>query len=499
MIRIPICPVCTEPVADQPDQTRTSADRSGTPWWHLVDNTPICLSTDGKRSQAAFVEDGLPVDSRSSTWLEAMSESFTIDGPYDPVRLGSAVTAAEHLYRWLHTATGPFSATMALPTPSDVAFLIGHLHRTNRLLARIHAQVGSYVLDRVLQKQFTCPIDDIEVHCKVVDLAYDINARLQDGTEACDQSARAAGVAWSDTRELTALTTANPSGQADSHAPTTNTDHEPTSPHAATTPPHPSEPSAAHLAELIGAVFGDEASFSPELTHTATRILGTLTTYLSNCLGPARPAAIATPQDFADLTTALTHLTHSFHTSLRQVVEHAASHDAKDLGAAHVAALHASMAQASDALRHAAQNLGAASYHAVGLDLPQDSVVASGSREGKANTPPSSGRQVERIFGEHRQGYDLTETRRASGGALLRVRIHRDAYQHQSYAIVEVLTPAMTWTSMTNEPASRWHAGTPYRSTGPAPLESLADRLFARADSILRTQQPTGSTAHSRR
>ncbi|MFI7437848.1 hypothetical protein [Micromonospora haikouensis] len=372
MIRIPICPVCAEPVADQPAQGWTSAYRSRNWWWHLTDNTPICLDTNGRRSQAVFVEDGLPADSQASAWLDAMSELFTIGGPYDPARLGGAVTAAEHLCRWLHTATGPFSALTALPTPSSVAFLAGHLHRTNRLLARIHAQVGAYVLDQVREPQFTGLTDDSDLHGEVVDTADDIHAWLQEAADACAQSARTAGVAWSDSRKLTALTTAIPSGQADNEAPATDTDHEPTAAHVAPEPPDTHEPSPAHLAELVGAAFGDEAGFSPELTRTATRILGTLTIYLSNCLGPARPAAIATPQDLADLTTSLTHLTHSFHTSLRQVVEHAAPHDTTGGDTTHVAAMHAALTQASDALRHAAQNLGKASYHAAGLDMPQD-------------------------------------------------------------------------------------------------------------------------------
>ncbi|MFI7437849.1 hypothetical protein [Micromonospora haikouensis] len=114
--------------------------------------------------------------------------------------------------------------------------------------------------------------------------------------------------------------------------------------------------------------------------------------------------------------------------------------------------------------------------------------MTSDRRDDNATTPQPNGRQVERTFGEHLQGYDLTEIRRTSGGTLLRVRIHRDAYQHQSYALVEVFTPTMTWTALTTEPASAWHAATPCRSAGPAPLESLADRLFARADAILRTQ-----------
>ncbi|MFC8845820.1 MULTISPECIES: hypothetical protein [unclassified Micromonospora] len=295
MIRIPICPVCAEPVADQPAQGWTSAYRSGNWWWHLTDNTPICFDTNGSRSQAVFVEDGLPADSQASSWLSAGTELFTIGGPYDPARLGSAVTAAEHLYRWLHTATGPFSALMALPAPSAVAFLVGHLHRTNRLLARIHAQVGAYVLSQVREPQFTGLTDDSDLHGEVIDAADDVHAWLQEAADACAQSARTAGLAWSDSRKLTALTTAIPSGQADNDAPATATDHEPTTAHVAPEPPDTGEPSPTHLAELVGAAFGDEAGFSPDLTRTATRILGTLTIYLSNCLGPARPAAIAAP------------------------------------------------------------------------------------------------------------------------------------------------------------------------------------------------------------
>ncbi|TDC66909.1 hypothetical protein E1258_01335 [Micromonospora sp. KC207] len=372
MIRIPICPACAEPVADQPAQGWTSAYRSHNWWWHLTDNTPICFDTNGRRSQAVFVEDGLPADSQASAWLDAMSELFTIGGPYDPARLGSAVTAAEHLHRWLHTATGPFSALMALPTPIEVAFLVGHLHRTNRLRARIHAQTGSHVLDQARQPQFTGLTDNSDIHGEVIDTADDIHAWLQEAADACAQAARTTGVAWSDTRKLTALTATEHCGQADNDIPTTDADHEPPTAHVAPAPPDTHEPSPSRLAELIGTAFGNEAGFSPDLTRTATRILGTLTIYLSNCLGPARPAAIATPQDLADLTTSLTHLTHSFHTSLRQAAEHAAPHDTTGGDTTHVTALHAALTQASDALRHAALNLGKASYHAAGLDLPQN-------------------------------------------------------------------------------------------------------------------------------
>lgn len=204
MTQLPICPVCTEPVTDQPAEDWTSAYRGGAaPWWHLADNTPICAAADGSYAQAAFVEDGLPVDSETSSWIDAMSHLFAIDGPYNPARLGSAITAAEHLMRWLHTATGPFSAMLALPTPSDVASLVGHLHRTTRLLARVHAQTGSYLLDQASQAHFTGLDDDSEVRDEVID----VGTWLQVAANWSAQAAQETGAAWSSARKIAALTT----------------------------------------------------------------------------------------------------------------------------------------------------------------------------------------------------------------------------------------------------------------------------------------------------
>ena len=95
---------------------------------------------------------------------------------------------------------------------------------------------------------------------------------------------------------------------------------------------------------------------------------------------------------------------------------------------------------------------------------------------------------VDRSFGERGQGYDLTEIRRTAAGHLVRVRIHRDSYLHQSYARVEVLTPAMTWTDLADEPAAAWHPGTSYRSSTATPLENVAERLFQRAAAILHAE-----------
>ncbi|MEU7923238.1 hypothetical protein [Micromonospora zamorensis] len=199
MMQLPICPVCNEPVADQPATHWTNAYRGGTPWWHLADNSPICAAADGQRSQPALVADPLPVDSQTNTWLDEMSRLFAVDGPYDPARLGSAITAAEHLARWLHTATGPFSALLTLPTPSDVASLIGHLHRSTRLLARVHAQTGAHLLDQACQAHLAS-LDGSEV----IDAVDDIRAWLQDAADWLAQSAQASGVAWSSARKVAA-------------------------------------------------------------------------------------------------------------------------------------------------------------------------------------------------------------------------------------------------------------------------------------------------------
>ncbi|MHA4948730.1 hypothetical protein ACX27O_15525 [Micromonospora sp. SD19] len=213
MIHLPICPVCDEPVADQPATHWTNAYRGGIAWWHLADNSPICTAADGQHLQPALVADPLPVDSQTTTWLDEMSSLFAVDGPYDPARLGSAITAAEHLTRWLHTATGAFSALLTLPEPSDVASLIGHLHRSTRLLARVHAQTGSYLIDQARQAHLAS-LDDSEGG-DVIDAADDIRAWLQDAADWLAQSAQASGTAWSSVRKVAAASHLGASPTAD--------------------------------------------------------------------------------------------------------------------------------------------------------------------------------------------------------------------------------------------------------------------------------------------
>ncbi|GGM28761.1 hypothetical protein GCM10011608_11910 [Micromonospora sonchi] len=354
MIQVPICPVCHEPVVDQPAENWTSAYRSGGTWWHLADNRPICPDADGNLSPAAFVEDQLRIDSATSAWINTMTDLFALNGSSTPARLGSAIAAAEHLNRWLHTATGPFSALLSLPNAADVASLLGYLHRTNRLLARVHAQTGSYLLDQARQTQFTGLDDDNE---EAIDAAADIHVWLRDAADWSAQSAQATGAAWSLIRTLATLNGATSGTRADEQRPGGNS----ASPAVAQVP---RELSPEHLGELVGSAFGDEAGFTPELTHSAARILGTTASYLANCLGPARSAAIPTPHDLADLTTSLTYLTHTLMGGLQHLADSPRGSESHGLDDADATAIRASLTDAVVALRFAASNLATVSHTA---------------------------------------------------------------------------------------------------------------------------------------
>jgi hypothetical protein len=394
MIRIPICPVCDEPVVDQPDTDWTSAYRGGR-WWHLADNSPACAAADGSFPRIVFVDDGPPVDGDTSAWLHEMSHLFTIDGPGDPTRLRSAITAAEHLSHWLHTATGPFSALLALPTPSDVTSLIGHLHRTTRLLARVHAQTASHLLDQARQADLHG--GDSEGWSETGDAAGDIHGWLQDAAGWSAQSARAAGIAWSIARKTATPPVVTPAcGSHEVEAvkvpaarrptmvtvlrgvgrwlrqwarPATTTDSPPTGWDVAQLP---DDLSPAQLAALIGSTFYNAAAFSPELTRAAGQSVGILAAYLSQCLGLARPAAIPTAHDLADLVTSLTGVTHALISGLRHLADSPRGSESDGLDEADVAATRASLRNAVDALRVAAGHLAAVSYSAAGPD-PQES------------------------------------------------------------------------------------------------------------------------------
>ncbi|MFB6393560.1 hypothetical protein [Polymorphospora lycopeni] len=341
-----------------------------------------------------FVEETVPADEASSAWLAMMRDLFAADGRFSPARLGSAVVAAGHLNHWLHTATGPFSASTALPTPSDVAFLLGHLFRTSRLLARVHAQTGDHFFGQVRQPHFTGLDADSDIRGDLIDAADEVEVLLREAADSSTDTARAAGSAWSLVRDIAAATpaAAGPVPPAPAHgAPVVegrvrrvlNRLRR----HWRWTVPAPGwrrrsgdadeataaacAASGASLADQIGVAFGGGATFGPELTRTAAEATGTLVTYLATCLGPARSAAIPTSGDLAGVATSLTHLTHSLVSGLRQLADSPPGSESDGLDETDAAAIRASLTDAAEALRIAAGHLAAVSYTAAGPDLPQ--------------------------------------------------------------------------------------------------------------------------------
>lgn len=76
----------------------------------------------------------------------------------------------------------------------------------------------------------------------------------------------------------------------------------------------------------------------------------------------------------------------------------------------------------------------------------------------------------------------------------VRVRIRRDSYAMQSYALAEVLTPGLTWTDLLTASTDEgdWYELLPYSVSSPAAyrsaregMETLARELAGRAQAIL--------------
>lgn len=89
-------------------------------------------------------------------------------------------------------------------------------------------------------------------------------------------------------------------------------------------------------------------------------------------------------------------------------------------------------------------------------------------------------------------GYTLTQVRHTAGHTL-RVRIRRDHYSDRSYALVEVLTPGLTWTVLAGESATAWHALLPAAAAAALTtghLQVLANQLIHRAVTILTPPGP---------
>ncbi|TDC34226.1 hypothetical protein E1211_17930 [Micromonospora sp. 15K316] len=106
-------------------------------------------------------------------------------------------------------------------------------------------------------------------------------------------------------------------------------------------------------------------------------------------------------------------------------------------------------------------------------------------------------RVLDNAFHLYSQGYELARIVKLDTGHKVRVRIRRDSYERQSYAVAEVLNDNLTWTGLVSDPAELWHPGSPYlashfgadhpaRNGKPeALLNEIADRLLTRAAAVL--------------
>ena len=72
-------------------------------------------------------------------------------------------------------------------------------------------------------------------------------------------------------------------------------------------------------------------------------------------------------------------------------------------------------------------------------------------------------------------------------GRVIRVTVTRDAYCQQSAARADVLTPALTWTQLVDDPPCRWYEQTSlyadkptpvHQETGYTTLARIADGLY---------------------
>ncbi|MGF7234400.1 MAG: hypothetical protein ACQSGP_05505, partial [Frankia sp.] len=84
------------------------------------------------------------------------------------------------------------------------------------------------------------------------------------------------------------------------------------------------------------------------------------------------------------------------------------------------------------------------------------------------------------------------------GDDTVRVRIFRDHYPDQSYALADVLRPNREWTNLATNPPSGWHHTTrPAHPNDTTAFSGLADRLAARAATILAAAPPPATHPHT--
>jgi hypothetical protein len=68
------------------------------------------------------------------------------------------------------------------------------------------------------------------------------------------------------------------------------------------------------------------------------------------------------------------------------------------------------------------------------------------------------------------------------GTDLVRVRVVRNCYEYQSFAVAEVMSGDRKWTELTHAPRDQWWA---YTANPKCTLDVIADDLAARAAKIL--------------
>jgi hypothetical protein len=98
--------------------------------------------------------------------------------------------------------------------------------------------------------------------------------------------------------------------------------------------------------------------------------------------------------------------------------------------------------------------------------------------------------------------YRLTQTHHLAGHTV-RVRVHRDFYPQQSWAVADVLTPALAWTELATSPAQEWQPATyTPRTTATAAaardtLRPIAEHLTERVHRMLDNTRTAGPAAES--
>jgi hypothetical protein len=132
----------------------------------------------------------------------------------------------------------------------------------------------------------------------------------------------------------------------------------------------------------LGDAFDDEGPYSRELTEQALDALGTCTTYLRTCLGPAQRAAVP---DVATLATVLlglhlacTQLYLALVPALRGIDQRQWPADQRQVPITHVFAMRAALAGAQQGLRVAGEQFAA--HQAVTDAVAQSSASPAGTR-----------------------------------------------------------------------------------------------------------------------